>query len=460
MSSGSSIALADSTTHITTPDKSRVFRETDVTWIESEMDLNNSRCSSGARSPDSDAEKRRGRPRSDIVMSLIIQGSSSPSSIKCQYCTRVFPREKSLQAHLRTHTGEKPYVCDFPDCHRAFTQSGQLKTHQRLHAGEKPFVCSYSGCSVRFTHANRHCPAHPQAVLKRSNDVVLRAVGTNESNEGGRIQEWLEKYRKDREEACKTGKPRPKKRKISSSFSEQENISSLAGMSSDESNHQTSSYPSLKTSDSTAAKIKTISAAASVKDIQSIENEAPKNSPVKSQSYSCGQYHHSNTNIIPMGSSLQNNRTNTVQSNIYSPVHDQKVKPEKLKRRWLAAASAEQSEYTTLDNQEESLPSFNNQVNQELHSLRVKHLPGEENATGNERFQNRPSVLVMASNNWGYNENTFLKSEQLHSYYSSNYNNHSSAYYDSSYEPVSGFTHTSESRPHGLIPDPLNLSPR
>lgn len=49
---------------------------------------------------------RRGRPRADALTDLMMQGSTSPSNIKCKYCSRVFPREKSLQAHLRTHTGD------------------------------------------------------------------------------------------------------------------------------------------------------------------------------------------------------------------------------------------------------------------------------------------------------------------------------------------------------------------
>ena len=88
---------------------------------------------------------KRGRPRAEVINNLIIEGSSSHSSIRCDICNRVFPREKSLQAHKRIHTGEKPYLCDYPTCGKAFTQSGQLKTHQRLHTGEKPFICTVAG---------------------------------------------------------------------------------------------------------------------------------------------------------------------------------------------------------------------------------------------------------------------------------------------------------------------------
>ncbi|MEQ2185371.1 hypothetical protein GOODEAATRI_017536 [Goodea atripinnis] len=70
---------------------------------------------------------RRGRPRADTVRELISEGETSSSRIRCNICNRVFPREKSLQAHKRTHTG----------------------------------------CGSRFTHANRHCPKHPFSRLNR-----------------------------------------------------------------------------------------------------------------------------------------------------------------------------------------------------------------------------------------------------------------------------------------------------
>lgn len=146
--------------------------------------------------------QRRGRPRLDAITSLIREGSSSPSSIKCNVCNRVFPREKSLQAHMRTHTGEKPYRCDYPGCSRAFAQSGQLKTHQRLHTGEKPFVCSEPGCNQRYTHPNRRCSRHPFSVLRRDDANATAAPrGADDEkadceNQSEAVALWLKNHAK------------------------------------------------------------------------------------------------------------------------------------------------------------------------------------------------------------------------------------------------------------------------
>ena len=58
--------------------------------------------------PDSPTSKDtlpRGRPRTAVINDLMVEGLKTESTIRCPICKRVFPREKSLQAHLRIHTG-------------------------------------------------------------------------------------------------------------------------------------------------------------------------------------------------------------------------------------------------------------------------------------------------------------------------------------------------------------------
>ncbi|XP_016112752.1 zinc finger protein 367 [Sinocyclocheilus grahami] len=173
---------------------------------------------------------RRGRPRADTVRELINEGENSTSHIRCNICNRVFPREKSLQAHKRTHTGERPYLCDYPDCGKAFVQSGQLKTHQRLHTGEKPFVCSEKGCSSRFTHANRHCPKHPYARLKR--EEPAGGPGKSQGADDKAVAEWLAKYWQMREQ--RTPAPTKAKTLSKTTIEDQEQQDPLDFLQSDE----------------------------------------------------------------------------------------------------------------------------------------------------------------------------------------------------------------------------------
>ncbi|CAL8277417.1 unnamed protein product [Lota lota] len=64
----------------------------------------------------------------------------------CTYCGKRFTSSRSLETHVRVHTGERPYSC--AQCGKRFTQSGHLKTHQSVHTGERPFACEH--CGKRF----------------------------------------------------------------------------------------------------------------------------------------------------------------------------------------------------------------------------------------------------------------------------------------------------------------------
>ncbi|CAA7261641.1 unnamed protein product [Cyclocybe aegerita] len=127
----------------------------------------------------SDSEPSGPRSSTSTRAPLLINGSlvaHTKKKYQCTFngCEKAYTKPSRLEEHERSHTGQRPFVCE--TCSKSYLRETHLHAHARSHLPEsmRPLVCEREGCEKRFwtsQHLHVHYSWHDGAKPYKCNEA-------------------------------------------------------------------------------------------------------------------------------------------------------------------------------------------------------------------------------------------------------------------------------------------------
>uniref|UniRef100_A0A8V5H5W3 Transcription factor Sp6 n=1 Tax=Melopsittacus undulatus TaxID=13146 RepID=A0A8V5H5W3_MELUD len=121
------------------------------------------------------------------------RGGPCPEGVKRKHlhnchipgCGKAYAKTSHLKAHLRWHSGDRPFVCNWLFCGKRFTRSDELQRHLQTHTGAKKFACPVCGrVFMRSDHLGKHMKTHDGG--KDGAEPEVKGAGDPSAGKGGK----------------------------------------------------------------------------------------------------------------------------------------------------------------------------------------------------------------------------------------------------------------------------------